>query len=118
MKIYALLALGLILAGCTISPDRAKPLQDYPDATTPAPLPENNGGIIDDITIVGRGYNVVTPALAAKVEKWQGNQTGFVLVDYKSHTDYFPDADGVPAGYFKLWAVDKGTMFLYDTHGW
>lgn len=111
------LAIGatLVLSACTISPNRATAKGIYPDASTPIGLNEYNGGIIDDITLNGRGYNVVTPNLAAKVQKWQGNQNGFVKVDYKSQSSYFPATDGVPPGYYQLWAVDKGVMFKYDS---
>lgn len=117
--ILGTIVLSLNFCSCTISADRYKPSTDYPDASTPAGLrvpgtlaghDEYNGGLIDDITLNGRAYNVVTPNLAAKVQKWQGNQNGFVKVDYRDHNSYFPFMDGAPSGYFVLWAIDKGAI--------
>jgi len=58
--------------------------------------------MLADITVNGRGYNVVTPNAAAKVEKWQGNCNGFISIVYQ----------GQP-----VTAIDKGVIFLYSTHG-
>lgn len=94
---------ALLLCACTFSPDRNKPKQDWPDASTPAGFDQYNGGIIADITINGIKYNVVTPNFAAKMKKWQGNENGFVQTMYEGQA---------------VTAIQKSVIFAYDTHGW
>jgi hypothetical protein len=100
-----LLGAGL-LSGCALGPTTHAPVQSMPaesyaDASTPIGMIEYNGGYIDDVTIKGRPYSVLTDDGAAKVAKWQGSQKGFVHIHYNGHL---------------LWAVDKAVIFSYINH--
>lgn len=98
----ALLSLSLVLlTGCTMSRATYSPKTGYADASTPTGMNEYNGGYIDDVTVKGRSYSVLTPNGAALVAKWQGNRNGFIKVRYNG-----------------IWmtAIDKGVMRAYDFH--
>jgi hypothetical protein len=109
---------AMLLAGCTMTPDGGKAATDYPDATTPKGMNEFNGGLLDDITINGRGYNVVTDGLAARVAKRVGGTSGFVSIWYVSHEQWRVQGvlNHLP-GSTPLTAIDKGVMFTYVSSG-
>jgi hypothetical protein len=101
MKLIHIILGCLILASCTIAPSRPMPKTDYPDATTLPGKDQFNGGIMDNTLVLnGIQYDTVTPALADKVEKWQGNRNGFIF-------DPRFTWDGATA-------IEKAVMFKYD----
>ena len=101
MRRLSLVAAAALTTACTISPDRPQPHTDYPDFSTPPGFSEYNGGILDNTLVVGsHKYDTVTPNLAARVEKWQGNRNGFI-----------PDPRPQFAG---CTAIDKAVMFQFD----
>lgn len=142
MKIHSLLVLGLILTlpGCagmnpfhTDVPVVPKPSTIYADSSTPKgmrvewrPLgqDEYNGGLIDEVTIDGHDYDVVTPNLAVRVKRWEsdnaaksaaqteeGRYDGIIAAyAYQGHT-----TSGVPKIYI-LTAIDVDVMRQYDFH--
>jgi hypothetical protein len=96
----ALCIVACSLAGCAFGGNQNPlPTAIRPDASTPANLPEYNGGIIADRVIDGKPYNIVDDDVAAAIRKWQGNENGFRRVLYGGN---------------HLWAIDKGVVNKFD----
>jgi hypothetical protein len=124
MRSINFLLCALLLSGCagainsmTVVPVKSAPTTAYPDATTPNGMNEFNGGILDDIDIDGRPYNVMTPGAAAAVEKWQKSRAGFVVITSKTHITWATSTTPAKARitYRGLTAIDKGIIFKWDT---